>query len=131
MDAESKLVDLSSIQVLDLIQEEIDKITYVKTRLEVWSNIKLDNNIFFKLSCLIQENVNERFDWKDTVIARDNRNNFFKLQLIYDSKLSNKIIIEIKSKDNDQLDLLINQFTDKIEYLFEFYPGLMLFIDTK
>ena len=111
MDAESKLVDLSSIQVLDLIQEEIDKITFVKTRLEVWSNIKLDNNIFFKLSCLIQENVNERFDWKDTVIARDNRNNFFKLQLIYDSKLSNKIIIEIKSKDNDQLDLLINQFS--------------------
>jgi hypothetical protein len=126
------LVDLSSIKTLDLIQEEIDKISYVKTRLEIWSNIKLDNNMFFKLSCLIQENVNERFDWKDTVIARDIGNNFFKLQLISDlNNQSNKIIIEIKSKENDQLDLLINQFMDKIEYLFEFYPGIMLFIDTK
>ena len=133
---ESRLVNLSEIKILELlsplIQKETDQLTtYLhRTVIESWSNLKLDRNVFYKLSCLIQSLVNERFDWNDTIIARDCEDNFFKIQLVPDMD-SNKIRIEIKSKETTRLNQLKHHFIDMIKYLFDFFPGLMLVIINK
>lgn len=130
---ESRLFNLGEIKILELlsplIQKETDQLTFNlhKTVIECWSNLKLDKNLFYKLSCLIQSFVNERFDWNETIIARDCDDNFLKIQLVPD-KDSNKLRIEIKSKDIACLNRLKYHFIDLIKYLFDFFPGLMLAI---
>lgn len=128
-DDESKLINLSSIKVLEiaspLIQKDYKNPILSKAIIKCWSNLKIEKHLFHKLSCLVQDLFNERFDWSDTIIARDCQSNFFKLQL-FEEFNSNKILIEIKSSNLEDLKRLKSQFLHKIDYLFSFYPGLLL-----
>lgn len=109
------------------VKLDMKKYTYTcGACLEYTFLIDFDTNIFNKLSILIQEIVYERLDSSECIIARDNKNNFIKIENYYQSNQSNnKIKIEIKCTCKEERDDLCLKFNRFFEIIFSFYPGII------
>ena len=102
-----------------------------KCLIECVSPFRLDKHLFNHFSVLVQDQLFERFDWSDTIIARDIFSNCFKIQLKNQNEIDqeNKIRIEIKYCVNDEeyMDKLKKKFLELIDQLFCYYPGMYFF----
>jgi hypothetical protein len=129
---DSKFLD-EFLQNKKHIQEKIDadeEKTYSHScSIECNSNFVFENHVFFRLSVLFQKFAQIRYDWCDTIIARDAEFNCFKITQLNmepnDQKpIISKIHILIKSLDASELEICKINMLNLIDHLFSYYPGL-------
>ena len=120
---------LDEIKELEFKDESVFLSKYKrKYIIEINTIFKFDFYFFNKLASLVQDAVLDRFDWNDTIIARDLEDNFFKFIFEKFDKVCSKILIEIKYSNTEQLASLKKKFFALIENLFLLYPGLYYYI---
>lgn len=96
-----------------------------KCFIELVSPFRMEKHVFDKISVLIQDIAYERFDWIDTIVARDENETCMRIRVEnYIENSKHKIGIEIKSEKNEFLIELKEQFYIIFDKLFDFYPGL-------
>ena len=125
------------INRLQLLLNEQNKLKYSsKCFIECVSPFKLDRHLFNHFSVLVQTISFERFDWTDTIIARNVDNSCFKIKLLNgnetsiretSSEIEHKIRIELKCLNQENLDKLKSQIIKLIDELFCYYPGLYFY----
>ena len=113
----------NKVHIKEKIDKEENKIYKFAQTLQCISLFRLDSHVFFRLSALIQSMLSIRFDWQDTIIARDLEFNCFKIQLMNEADSQSKIKVEIKSISLSELEMSIRKIDDIMTQLFSYYPG--------
>ena len=110
--------------ITDKIDQEEDKSYEYVTKIEYYSVFHFKNHIFSRLSILLNNLFHLRYDWSDTIIARDSQFNCFKVQFFNNTNERSLIRVIIKSLDEDSSENIVEEILELFEDLFSYYPGL-------
>ena len=113
----------NKLHIKEKIEKEANKNYKFGRTVQCTSLFRLDSHVFFRLSALVQNMLSIRFDWQDTIIARDLEWNCFKIQLMNEAGSQSKIKCEIKSISLSELEVSMGKIEEIITQLFSYYPG--------
>lgn len=110
--------------ITDKIDIEEDKFYEFEANIECYSIFHFKIHIFSRLSTLLNKMFHVRYDWSDTIIARDSDFNCFKVQFFNNPDEKSMIQVLIKSLDKENLENCMSRIAELFEDLFSYYPGL-------